>query len=78
MQSDAEYRYLLTDRDVDKLQMLISLLRSAVFELLEKRQLETPSELDSHPDYYEMRLNELSAKMSEPGSRGPNGRDIDD
>ena len=77
MQSDAEYRYLLTDRDVDKLQSLISLFRGALFELLEKRQLETPSELDTHPDYYEMRLGELSAKLSEPGQRGPNGRDID-
>lgn len=71
MKTDADYTYLLTDTDLNRLQILISMLEDAVTHLFQKRKLVPADELDSDPDCVEMSYCELSCTIADPPTPSP-------
>lgn len=71
--SEAQYKYLITDLDLDRIQILLGLVRDVISEVIAKRQILPVDALDNGPDYLEMNMHEYIAHITERSPIDPNG-----
>ena len=72
MKTEAEYTYILTNEDLDRIQRLISMLEDAVTDLFQVRKLAPVEELDTDLNVNEMCYHQLSCQMTD---NSPDPRD---
>ena len=71
---DPQYKYLITDLDLDRIQNLVHLVASVIGEVIAKREIKPVNELDNDPDYLEMNMHEYIAHMMESSPLDPHGK----
>ena len=69
--TDAQYKYLITDLDLDRIQTLLSLVSGVIVDLIEKRAIVPAEALDNDPDWPEMDLHQFIARIEQPSPLDP-------